>query len=116
MGQVDDPQIVRIRLGELPLHRPRQWGACWLTGQPWEQVKLDQFWAARLPPSRKGTNVTWQSVLTRSSWLVERATNLASASPLQTIATNRTGGFGVTTFTDTSATNAGPYFYRVGVQ
>lgn len=61
MGDVDDPQIVRIRLGELSLHRPRQWGACWLTGLLWEQVKLDQFWAARLPPSRKGTR--WDQVL-----------------------------------------------------
>jgi transposase len=61
IGDVDDPDIVRIRLGELSLHRPRQWGACWLTGQLWEQVKLDEFWAARLPPSRKGTR--WDLVL-----------------------------------------------------
>jgi transposase len=61
MGAVDDPQIVRIRLGELSLHRPRQWGACWLTGQLWEQVKLNEFWSARLPPSRKGTR--WDQVL-----------------------------------------------------
>jgi transposase len=61
IGQIDDPQIVRIRLGELSLHRPRQWGACWLTGRLWEQVKLDEFWAARLPPSRKGTR--WDQVL-----------------------------------------------------
>jgi transposase len=61
IGQVDDPQIVRIRLSELSLHRPRQWGDCWLTGHLWEQVKLDAFWAARLPPSRKGTR--WDQVL-----------------------------------------------------
>lgn len=61
IGEVDDPDIVRIRLSELSLHRPRQWGACWLTGQLWEQVKLDEFWAARLPPSRKGTR--WDLVL-----------------------------------------------------
>jgi hypothetical protein len=62
-----------------------------------------------------GVKVTWQSTLTRS-YRLERATNLAGASPFQTIATNRTGAFGVTTFTDTSTTNAGPYFYRVGVR
>ena len=56
-----DPDIVRIRLSQLSLHRPRQWGACWLTGQLWEQVGLDQFWAACLPPSRKGTR--WDQVL-----------------------------------------------------
>lgn len=65
--------------------------------------------------SPTGVKVTWQSVFTRLYWL-ERATNLSSTSPFQTIATNRSGGASATTFTDTSATNAGPYFYRVGVQ
>jgi transposase len=60
-GELADPDIVRIRLSGLSLHRPRQWGACWLTGQLWEQVGLDRFWAARLPPSRKGTR--WDQVL-----------------------------------------------------
>jgi hypothetical protein len=65
--------------------------------------------------SPTGADVTWQSVSTRNYWL-ERATNLALASPFQTIATNIVGVAGVKSFTDTSATNAGPYFYRVGVQ
>ncbi|MBI3851382.1 MAG: IS1634 family transposase [Verrucomicrobia bacterium] len=60
-GQVADPDIVRIRLSQLSLHRPRQWGACWLAAQLWEQVGLDRFWAAHLPPSRKGTR--WDYVL-----------------------------------------------------
>ena len=60
-GQLADPDIVRIRLSQLSLHRPRQWGACWLAAQLWEQVGLDRFWAARLPPSRKGTR--WEQVL-----------------------------------------------------
>jgi len=59
IGAVADEDIVRIRLSDLSLHRPRQWGACWLTGQLWEQLGLDQFWAARLPPSRKGTRWDW---------------------------------------------------------
>jgi len=59
IGAVADEDIVRIRLSELSLHRPRQWGACWLTGQLWEQLGLDQFWVARLPPSRKGTRWDW---------------------------------------------------------
>jgi hypothetical protein len=62
-----------------------------------------------------GVDVTWQSVLTRNYWL-ERTTNLGGASPFQSIATDITGGSPTTTFTDTDATNAGPYFYRVGVQ
>jgi len=60
-GELADPDIVRIRLSQLSLHRPRQWGACWLGAQLWEQVGLDRFWAARLPPSRKGTR--WDQVL-----------------------------------------------------
>ncbi len=51
--------IVRLRLSELSLHRPRQWGACWLALQLWHDLGLDRFWAARLPPSRKGTRWDW---------------------------------------------------------
>ncbi len=60
-GELADPDIVRIRLSGLSLHRPRQWGACWLTAQLWEQAGLDRFWASRLPVSRKGTR--WDQVL-----------------------------------------------------
>jgi transposase len=59
IGPVADADIVRIRLNQLSLHRPRQWGACWLAGQLWEQLELDRFWAERLPPSRKGTRWDW---------------------------------------------------------
>lgn len=62
-----------------------------------------------------GANVTWQSVATRSYWL-ERATSLSLPTPFQPVATNIAGVVGTKTFTDTSATNGGPYFYRVGVQ
>src|SRR5262245_8299558 len=30
-----DPAVVQLRLSELRLCRPRQWGACWLAGQLW---------------------------------------------------------------------------------
>src|ERR1022692_1634302 len=59
IGAVTDPDIVRIRLSQLSLHRPRQWGGCWLAAQLWEQLGLDHFWAERLPPSRKGTRWDW---------------------------------------------------------
>jgi hypothetical protein len=58
---VDDASIVRLRLKQLSVHRPRQWGACWLALQLWKELRLDQFWAGRLPPSRKGTR--WDQVL-----------------------------------------------------
>ncbi len=59
IGPLRDEQIVRIRIKELSLHRPRQWGACWLALQLWEQLGLDRFWAEHLPPSRKGTRWDW---------------------------------------------------------
>jgi transposase len=59
IGAVADADIVRIRLSQLSVHRPRQWGGCWLACQLWEQLGLDQFWAQRLPPSRKGTRWDW---------------------------------------------------------
>ena len=58
---VADEQVVRVKLWEMQLRRPRQWGACWLAGQLYEELGLDQFWAERLPPSRKGTR--WDLVL-----------------------------------------------------
>ena len=53
--------VVRLRLDGLALHRPRQWGACWLAGELYAQLGLDRFWAQRLPPSRKGTR--WDLIL-----------------------------------------------------
>jgi transposase len=50
-----DESVVRIRLKDLELRRPRQWGACWLACYLYEQLGLDEFWAKRLGPSRKGT-------------------------------------------------------------
>lgn len=58
---VPDCEIVRLRLSELQLRRPRQWGACWLFCHEYSQLGLDQFWAEHLPPSRKGTR--WALVL-----------------------------------------------------
>ena len=56
-----DCDVVQIRLSELTLHRPRQWGGCWLALNLWSQLQLDEFWSSRLPPSRKGTS--WLNVL-----------------------------------------------------
>jgi transposase len=54
-------ETVHICLRDLTLHRPRQWGCCWLAGQLWDQLRLDDFWTKLLPRSRKGTN--WLHVL-----------------------------------------------------
>jgi hypothetical protein len=59
-GRLSDASIVRLRLSQARLCRPRQWGACWLALMLWRELQLDQFWA-RLPVSRKGTR--WDAVL-----------------------------------------------------
>jgi transposase len=52
---------VQVRLDAMELHRPRQWGACWLACHLYEQLQLDRFFAPLLPDSREGTS--WQHVL-----------------------------------------------------
>ena len=58
---VADDAIVRLKLSQLRLLRPRQWGACWLALTLWHELGLDGFWRKRLPASRKGTR--WDQVL-----------------------------------------------------
>ena len=60
-GVLPDASIVRLKLSELRLRRPRQWGGCWLALNLWRELALDRFWAERLGPSRKGTR--WHQVL-----------------------------------------------------
>jgi transposase len=57
----DDVDAIGVRLSELRLERPRQWGACWLALQLWQELELDAFWRPRLRPSREGT--PWLKVL-----------------------------------------------------
>jgi len=52
---------VQVRLEAMELHRPRQWGACWLACHLYEELELDQFWKARLTDSREGT--CWKHIL-----------------------------------------------------
>lgn len=59
-----------------------------------------------------GKLVSWQSV-PNIIYYLQRSTNLVAFSTVQS---NLIGQINTTTYTDTSATNAGPYFYRVGVQ
>jgi hypothetical protein len=60
-GLLADASIVRVKLSELRLRRPRQWGACWLALLLWREPQLDLFWCKRLGSSRKGTR--WDQVL-----------------------------------------------------
>lgn len=58
---VEDEKVVRIRLDQLELRRPRQWGACWLASVLYQKLGLDNFWSEHLPASRKRTR--WDHVL-----------------------------------------------------
>jgi hypothetical protein len=66
-------------------------------------------------PGPSGVSVTWQSVANRS-YLVQRAAALGAPPAFLTIQSNISGNAGTTTYTDTTASGNGPFFYRVGVQ
>jgi transposase len=52
---------LRVKLGEMQLERPRAFGGCWLGCELWRQLKLDEFWQAKLPLGREA--VPWEKVL-----------------------------------------------------
>jgi hypothetical protein len=83
----DGGDVIRLRLSEMRLCRPRQWGACWLAGVLWRELKLDRFWAERLPKSRKRTRwdhvlqvlVSYRLIAPGSEWRLHRQWFLDSA-------------------------------------
>lgn len=58
---LSDVEIVKIKLPQLRLCRPRRWGDAWLACELYRELGLDEFWSKRLPPSRKGTR--WDLIL-----------------------------------------------------
>jgi transposase len=57
----DATDVVQVKLNQLQVKNPRQWGACWLFCELWRQLQLDVFWEDKLLVSRKGTR--WLNVL-----------------------------------------------------
>lgn len=79
-------EAVHVRLQELKVLRPRQWGGCWLSGVLWEQLRLDDFWRGRLGVSREGTDwldilktlVSYRLISPGSEWRLHREWYLRS--------------------------------------
>src|SRR3954454_1148211 len=53
-AMASDASIVQLRLSEMRLCRPRQWGACWLAGQLWRELELGRVLCSRPATSRPG--------------------------------------------------------------
>jgi hypothetical protein len=88
----------------------------WVAGtNPTNAISALKMVSATPTNNPGGLVVTWQSVNTRTYYL-QRSTHLGAQSAFSYIQSNIVGQVNMTTYTDTTATNSGPYFYRIGVQ
>ncbi len=88
----------------------------WQAGtDPTDPKSLLQLTSLGTTTNVPGVVVTWQSVANRNYYL-QRSSDLTLQTPFISLQSNLVGQVGLTSYTDTTATNAGPYFYRVGVQ
>jgi transposase len=79
-GLSGDDTIVGLKLSQMRLCRPRQWGGCWLALSMWQELRLDRFWSEYLPRSRKGTRfdqvlfvlVAYRLLAPGSEWRLHR--------------------------------------------
>lgn len=87
----------------------------WRTAtNPTNAASILQMTSASSTNNAAGIIVTWQSV-SGIRYFVQRGSDLNAQPIFTTIASNVVGLAGTTSYTDATATNPVPYFYRVGV-
>jgi hypothetical protein len=88
----------------------------WRAGtNPTNALSLLQMFSPANTNNSSGVTISWQSV-SGVNYFIQRGSDLSAQPPLSILQSNLVGQAGSTSYTDTTATNDVPYFYRVGVQ